>query len=60
MTLDQVMHNLENTIQGKRALLDSINFYTGGNGQAEQVTAEFLRVNISELERILEDLKKVQ
>ncbi len=60
MTLDQVIRNLENTIQGKRGLLDSINFYTGGNGQAEQVTAEFLRVNISELERILADLKKVQ
>ncbi len=60
MTLDQVIRNLENTILGKRELLDSLNFYTGGNGQAERVSAEFLRVNISELERILADLKKVQ
>jgi hypothetical protein len=61
MTLDQVIRNLENTILGKRGLLfDSINFYTGGDGVAERVTSEFLRVNISELERILADLKKVQ
>ncbi len=60
MTLDQVIRNLENTILGKRELLDSLNFYTGGNGQAERVSAEFLRVNIRELERILVDLKKVQ
>lgn len=60
MTLDQVIRNLENTILGKRELLGSLNFYTGGNGQAERVTAEFIRVNISELERILVDLKKVQ
>ncbi len=60
MTLDQVIRNIENTILGKRELLDSLNFYTGGNGQSEWVTAEFIRVNISELERILVDLKKVQ
>jgi hypothetical protein len=61
MTLDQVIRNLENTILGKRGLLfDSINFYTGGDGVVERVTSEFLRVNISELERILTDLKQVQ
>lgn len=61
MTLEQVIANLERTIQGKRGLLfDSINFYTGGDGVAERVTSEFLRVNIGELERILTDLKRVQ
>ena len=60
MTLAQVIANLENTIQGKRSLLSDLEFYTGGNGRAEQVTAEFIRVNISELERILADLKRVR
>tara|TARA_R110000868_G_scaffold9620_1_gene47486 strand:- start:5310 stop:5612 length:303 start_codon:yes stop_codon:yes gene_type:complete len=60
MNLEQVIANLERTIQGKRGFLfDSINFYTGGDGVAERVTSEFLRVNISELERILTDLKQV-
>jgi hypothetical protein len=57
MTLDQVIRNLENTIQGKRTML--IDLVTGRNF-TERVTAEFLEINISELERILTALKQVQ
>jgi hypothetical protein len=60
MTLDQVISSIENTILGKRELLDGLGFYTGGNGQSERATAELIRTNISELERILADLKRVK
>ena len=56
MDLETVIANLENTIQGKRQLLDHIHHYDGG---VSQVTREFVQINIAELERILEDLKKI-
>jgi hypothetical protein len=56
MTLEQVISRLENTIEGKRCML--IDLVTGRNF-TERVTAEFLEINISELERILCDLKNI-
>lgn len=56
MTLEQVISRLENTIEGKRSML--INLVTGRNF-TERVTAEFLEINISELERILCELKNI-
>jgi hypothetical protein len=57
MTLETVISNLENTIWGKRQLLDHMHHYDGG---VSQVTREFVKINIAELERILEDLKKLK
>jgi hypothetical protein len=62
MTLETVIANLENTIQGKQALLRDIDFYSGtpSSTASSQYTREFLRININELNRILSDLKKVK
>jgi hypothetical protein len=56
MTLETVIANLENTIRGKRLLLDDMMAYHGGS---TNVTREFLQIHIDELERILADLKKI-
>jgi len=56
MTLETVIANLENTIQGKQALLSDMDFYGGSN----RYTREFLRININELERILADLRVIE
>jgi hypothetical protein len=60
MTLAQVIANLENTIQGKRELLSNMAHYSGGFDRVSQVTQSFVEVNVAELERILQDLRKVQ
>lgn len=57
MKLQTVIDNLTNTINGKRELLDTINAdYTEG----ANVAAQFLRINLTELDCILSDLKKVK
>lgn len=58
ITLQTVIANLENTIAGKRALLDNMQYYSG-NASSIDVTSEFLRINITELNRILDDLKQI-
>lgn len=60
MTLDQVISNLERTIQGKRELLSNIAHYSGGFDLVGQATQQFVEVNVAELVRILQDLKRVQ
>ena len=57
MKLETVIANLENTIRGKRQLLDDMMAYHGGS---TNVTREFLQINIAELERILTDLKRIE
>lgn len=59
MTLEQVIANLEHTIQGKRELLSHIACYTG-DSLVIQATQGFVEVNVAELEGILQDLRKVQ
>lgn len=59
MTLEQVIANLEHTIQGKRELLSHIACYTG-DSLVIQATQGFVEVNVAELDRILQDLRKVQ
>lgn len=59
MTLEQVIANLEHTIQGKRELLSHIACYTG-DSLVIQATKGFVEVNVAELEGILQDLRKVQ
>ena len=58
MTLEQVIANLEHTIQGKRELLSHIACYTG-DSLVIQATQGFVEVNVAELEGILQDLRKV-
>jgi len=60
MTLEQVIANLERTIQGKRELLSNMAFYNGGYDPVTQATRGFVEVNVAELDRILQDLRKVQ
>ena len=60
MTLEQVIGNLERTIQGKRDLLSDMTFYSGGFDLVGQATQQFVEVNVAELDRILQDLRKVQ
>lgn len=58
ITLQTVIANLENTIAGKRALLDNMQYYSD-NASSIDVTSEFLRINITELKQILDDLKQI-
>lgn len=60
MTLEQVIANLEHTIQSKRDLLSDMAFYSGGYDPVAQATRGFVEVNVAELDRILQDLRKVQ
>jgi len=55
MTLETVIANLENTIRGKRQLLDGMMYERAYSAQDR----EYVNVNIDELERILTDLKKI-
>ena len=48
--------NLENIIAGKRMLLDSL---IDGSSSSTELTREYVRINISELSRILDDLKQI-
>jgi hypothetical protein len=62
MTLAEVITNLERTIKTKREYLASLRadmqFY--GTMAHDVATEAFLDININELQRILDDLKKVQ
>jgi hypothetical protein len=60
MTLERVIANLERTIQGKRELLSNMAHYSGGSDLIAQATQGFVEVNVAELDRILQDLKRVQ
>lgn len=60
MTLEQVIANLERTIRGKRELLSNMAHYSGGSDLIAQATQGFVEVNVAELDRILQDLKRVQ
>ena len=56
MTLETVIANLENTIVGKQKLLDNMIYYSDA---INNVTREFIKLNINELTKILEDLKAI-
>lgn len=57
MTLEIVIANLERTISGKKELLDSMMHYSGGSSET---TRAYVQINIAELTRILDDLKKIE
>ena len=57
MTLESVIANLERTIVGKTELLDRMMSYSGNSTDTMR---EYVRVNISELSRILNDLKDIE
>jgi hypothetical protein len=64
MNIQTVAQNLKNTIKGKQAMLASHQAYlrssgtAGGENMAISATTEFLKVNINELQRILEDVEQ--
>ena len=53
-----VVTNIENTIAGKQKLLDDLSYYSGT--LVNDVTQQFLKINVDELKRILSDLKQVE
>lgn len=67
MTLQTIINNLKNTIAGKQKMLDDLypnnpfvtEFMSDGEIMARRATIEFLRINISELKRILADVELV-
>jgi len=56
MKLETVIANVENTIRGKRQLLDDMMYERGYSAQDR----EYVNVNIDDLERILADLKRIE
>lgn len=59
MNLQTVITNLRNTIAGKEQMLANLEIpmtATVGERMAKTATAEFLAINIAELNRILDDL----
>ena len=64
MNLSTVITNLKNTIAGKEKMLAGLNpnnpyseeFKSEGEVMARRATIEFLKINIAELNRILDDL----
>ena len=64
MNLQTVITNLKRTIAGKEKMLASLNpnnpyseeFKSEGEVMARRATIEFLKINIAELKRILQDL----
>jgi hypothetical protein len=64
MNIQTVRDNLKNTIAGKEAMLASHTKYlksagtSGGQNMAIHATVEFLKVNIDELKRILQDVEQ--
>ena len=64
MNIQTVAENLRNTIVGKEAMLSSHQAYlrsagtSGGENMAIHATVEFLKVNINELKRILQDVEQ--
>jgi len=63
MNIYTVRDNLKNTIAGKEAMLSSHSKYlqsagtSGAENMAIHATVEFLKVNIDELKRILQDVE---
>lgn len=66
MNIQTVAENLRNTIAGKEQYLTECNavlykgFLEGGTLIAVETTAKFLKINIAELKRILQDLEQCQ
>ena len=66
MNIQTVAHNLSNTIAGKEQMLDSLhpnNPYTAEfmdevEATVRKTTIEFLKINIAELQRILQDVEQ--
>lgn len=64
MNLQTVITNLRQTIAGKEKMLESMNpnnpysneYLSEGEVMARRATIEFLKINIAELNRILDDL----
>ena len=61
MNIQNVIQNLKNTIAGKQLLLDEYKKSTHESNMMENVMIghqmEYLRINIGELNRILQDLE---
>jgi hypothetical protein len=61
MNIQTVITNLRNTIAGKEKMLTHMNEYrvyaSEGQVMAHNATVEFLKINIDELKRILQDLE---
>ena len=61
MNIHTVRDNLKNTIAGKEQMLAYMNEYrvyaTEGQVMAHNATVEFLKINIDELKRILQDVE---
>ena len=63
MNIQTVAANLRNTIAGKEQMLaefESTTLRAGANLEAVYATKEFLKINIAELQRILDDLVECQ
>lgn len=64
MTLDQVIVTLENTIAGKQQLLKQLSTPAPGEdpvaAMVKNVTSQFLSVNLTELNNILEHVRLVK
>jgi hypothetical protein len=62
MNIQTVAENLRNTIAGKEATLEEyqqvFKFAARGEDMALYATVEFLKINISELKRILQDVEQ--
>ena len=63
MNIQTVADNLKNTIAGKEkylAEMDNINMMaiSSGEAMAHRATYDFLRINIDELRRILQDVEQ--
>ena len=61
MNISTVAENLRNTISGKEYMLQELQgmkFNEIGKNLANDATIEFLKVNIDELRRILQDVEK--
>ena len=61
MNIQTVITNLKNTIAGKEQMLaefESTTLRAGANLEAVFATKEFLKINIAELKRILQDVEQ--
>ena len=66
MNIETVANNLRNTIAGKEKMLEAMHpnnpfqteYMDDGEVMARRVTIEFLKINIGELKRILQDVEQ--
>lgn len=66
MNISTVAENLRNTIAGKEKMLESLHpnnpfqteYMDEGEAAAHRATIEFLKINIGELKRILQDVEQ--